>query len=952
MFKKIGITDYKHLESGTFFMVFQGKIQNSNVVLKAYEYTAEIISLEEAKRSLDFFTKLEEYSLNLPGIVKYTDLKCEGTTAFLIRPKFQTSLEDLLVFQEPPITMVEKQWIAYQVCIILLRLHQSGLYHSDLKPSNIFVSDSFFTYVTDLAPYKPETISPNRMNLYYHFFTTSSTSGYYLAPERFTNEQKKIDMKAADLFSLGCVLYFIFSDGKHLFDVMSGLKYGCGEDTISDKLSKVADEKMRNLIKSLISLDITKRLEAENMILQSFSEQMKVLFDMFRSFSLNNDFDANTDAEKLLDVAKLGDDDYKIIVIDYMNDIIQRDLFTSNFYVFFDAYTQIVKPIPDDFKVIRCIPTLSLLIEKYDSPSLHSRVLQVIYEMLSTIHSVPREFRGIFASFLNPLLEKASNRSERTRDIIASFLPKYACELERLTPMTYERIAIDFSFITTTDNINVFTIFTESLIAQSSHGIRLLNTFLFSLLSMFNFTEESFKIITMKVFVAFYENSAPNEIRFFSEQCNESILPVCQDLLSRNISNGLLIAILDLLDVAFSRGMAEKTYGYALLPKFNELSSSTDTEVRYKTRKLMYMFPRPITATLFTDPGQFIDMSYKNSKAVRKNIYTSPGNVVTCPIVKPNFCRVFRRDNQPINFIDGIGTTDNYVVLLGDNKIMYLNTKDTNTMDIDLNRTKLLKNKATAMAALENSLVVGHDNGEIYLIDHKLFQKTLIETGNAPVKSILALNDTNFIAGFNDGMISLIDTRENNSKNTFSFTGINDISVLSHVYGVENVAAIGFGEGVVSLFDARVMKPVWLSTCPPVNHLVHLESPSNGCSFCVVSDSSAYVITEPTHTSLSSIPVTNVVAAPYKGAAIVCSNNGALLMHTSQCFDLYDNGVYPVGTPRHDCPLTPHTAKLTSMCVHKSALITGDEAGFINFCKLARRRQSSGSGDPVTEQDE
>lgn len=940
-FKKIGFNDTKHLESGTFFMVFQGKISNNPAVVKAYEYTNEIQSLDEAQRSFEFFKRLEDYLVNLPGIIKYSDIYCDGTMAFLTREKFQTSLEDLLIFQEPPITNIEKEWIAYQICIVTLRLHQAGLYHSDLKPSNIFVQDSFFTYITDLAPYKPETISPNRMNLYYHFFTTSQTSGYYLAPERFTNENKKIDMQAADLFSLGCVLYFIYSDGKNLFDVMSGLKYGVGEDVVSEKLSKISDENIRNLIKDLISLDIDVRLKAETNMIRTFPEQMKILFDMFRSFLLNNDFDVTNDSEKLLDVSMLGEDKFKVITIDYLNDLIQRDVYLKNYEVFFNAYSKIAQAIPDDFKIVRCIPAVALIIEHVDAPILQQRVLHVILELLTDIHSVPREFRGIFASFLNPLLEKASSKNERTKEIIANFLPKYAAELERLAPSTFERIAIDFAYITTTDNIKVFTIFTDSLIQQSSKGFRLLNTFLFSLFSTFNFPDEAFKIRALKVFIAFYDTPSPNEVRLFYEQCNESILPVCQDLLSRNISNSLLLVILDVLEIAFSRGMADRSFGYAMLPKFADLSLNTEIEIRFKARRLASVFPRPMTAVALSDYDQISDAPGKVPRVVRKNLFQTQGLPVPAPKVYPFFCKSMRVDNSPINFIDAIDLST-FITIQGDTKVKYMSVQD-NFADISVNRSKILRTKVTAMVTRETSLITGHENGEIYTIDHRLFQKTCIYQHNAMCKSLLTVSDNVFVGGFNDGTISVIDTREPSSAQTSSYTfqDITDITSLSPVHNCENVATIGFSEGVLAMFDARVMMPVWLSMSPPVKQVIHIDSPTSSCAFCVLTDDAAFVISEPVHQSLFSFPINNGVAAPFKGSAVVVSNNGAMMMHSSQCFDMYDNAIYPAGTFCHEAPLSLHAAKLNACCVHKTILVTGDEAGFLNFSVLGKKRRRS-----------
>lgn len=940
-FKKMGITGATHLESGTFFMVFKGKIKDHENVIKAYEYNAPLSNQPDVIRAQEMFQKLQELPISIPGIAKYSAITVEGTTGYLARPFFSTSLEDLMTFQQPPITNVEKTWIAFQIVTAMTRLHQSGLSHYDLKPSNVFVEQSFFTYVTDLAPFKPKTISPNRMNFYYHFFTTNSSSGYYLAPERFSNDPESgenIDMKAADLFSLGCVLYFIFSNGKHLFDVTSGMRYGAGKLDVTEKINQLPKKSMRSLILRLISLDPKTRLDAEQTIISNFPEQMKIMSDIFRSFSLSFENNIAFNIQKLVEIMDLGAPKYKMIIIDYMNEIINYDVTLDIIDVYLDAYLKCLEPLPDDVKIIRAIPALALLIERFEPPIVHKMILESLISIMKSIHTVPVEFRGIFTSFLNPLIEK-SCKSTRSKMVVANFVPHYACELERLAPMTFERVAIDFSYITTNGNYDIFKCYIDSLISVSKHGFRLLNTFLFPLLSTFNFVDEKFKTSVIRVFIAFYTNAAQNEVRLFGEQCNESILPVCQDLLGRTISDSLLKVILQLLNIAFARGMADKTFGYALLPKITEMRRSKNPEIRYEAQTLIERFPRSISSLSLLDMNGVFEFSKNSQRAPRRTIFLNhPGAPPPMPNITPHFMCSFREANAPIRIIESI-SPDRFVVVQGESKLRFLMIQSDGS-GIGQNRTKMLRSKITSMANLSSTLITGLATGDIETYDINVFQKTHIIESSSISTSITTLSDNTFICTFKDGSVVLYDTRVEGSQCKFQFKDIIDITSSTRVNGADNVAAVGFSEGAFALIDARVMEPVWLGASPPVRKIVSLDSPLPSTAFAVISDSSSVVVSEPLHNVPYTINVENAVAAPYKGGAAILSCDGAWYMHISGCLALYDGAALPTDVISHRQPLSIHTSQVLSANITNNLLISGDASGFVNFSILEKPKRN------------
>ncbi|CAA2972556.1 serine threonine- kinase endoribonuclease IRE1a isoform X1 [Olea europaea subsp. europaea] len=94
----------------------------------------------------------------------------------------------------------------------LVHLHELGIVHRDLKPQNvlIFKDRSFSAKLSDMGISKRLVEDTSSLG---HHATGCGSSGWQ-APEQLLRQRQT---RAVDVFSLGCILFFCFTGGRHPF---------------------------------------------------------------------------------------------------------------------------------------------------------------------------------------------------------------------------------------------------------------------------------------------------------------------------------------------------------------------------------------------------------------------------------------------------------------------------------------------------------------------------------------------------------------------------------------------------------------------------------------------------------------------------------------------------------------------------------------------------------------
>ena len=146
--------------------------------------------------------------------------------------------------------------------------------HGDIKPDNILVTSYDWLYIADMHRYKPVVIMDDDLKKYNEFFGyLDNNRRCYLAPERWlTHPQNVNDSKISlvpsmDIFSAGCVIVEILSDGVPLFDLAKLQNYRHDRLDLKEELTNyIQDNVLVSLVQKMLRKDPTQRPTASQCI--------------------------------------------------------------------------------------------------------------------------------------------------------------------------------------------------------------------------------------------------------------------------------------------------------------------------------------------------------------------------------------------------------------------------------------------------------------------------------------------------------------------------------------------------------------------------------------------------------------------------------------------------------------------------------------------------------------
>ena len=216
-----------------------------------------------------------------------------NTPVYLLRQHAHASLSDRLV-SRPFLTLIEKNWITYQLLKAVQSLHDAGICHGHLTTENVLLTSWNWVLISDVGcqHYKPVVLPDDDPAQYIHWFQgrggedaqtrRESLGGHHsgngekkccLAPERFYTPGKDESSytpptkltPAMDVFSLGCVLIELFLNGERAMDLGDLMEYKRQREnelpqSLKQKLDKIESSKMRAACKHMLTLDPSARL--------------------------------------------------------------------------------------------------------------------------------------------------------------------------------------------------------------------------------------------------------------------------------------------------------------------------------------------------------------------------------------------------------------------------------------------------------------------------------------------------------------------------------------------------------------------------------------------------------------------------------------------------------------------------------------------------------------------
>ncbi|KAJ0968867.1 hypothetical protein J5N97_021744 [Dioscorea zingiberensis] len=169
------------------------------------------ISLERCSCSLGDMIELCANSSSDPDISD--TLNSTSVDRLKVRFDFPKNIsENLELWREDGFPSSQLLKLMRDVVSGLAHLHEIGIIHRDLKPQNVLISSDKFlkAKLSDMGISK--RLLENMSSLSHH--ATGYGSSGWQAPEQLLHERQT---RAVDLFSLGCILFFCITKGKHPF---------------------------------------------------------------------------------------------------------------------------------------------------------------------------------------------------------------------------------------------------------------------------------------------------------------------------------------------------------------------------------------------------------------------------------------------------------------------------------------------------------------------------------------------------------------------------------------------------------------------------------------------------------------------------------------------------------------------------------------------------------------
>lgn len=144
-------------------------------------------------------------TINSPNIVKVIEADIQAEAPYYIMEMCEESLKQAV---DKGLDIEQKYSYILQTCNGIAELHKNGIIHRDIKPGNILISNGV-AKVSDFGLGKFEDRDTTTITA---DITSKGTPGF-MAPE-IANEGhfKDADVKS-DVFSIGALLYYVFSDG-------------------------------------------------------------------------------------------------------------------------------------------------------------------------------------------------------------------------------------------------------------------------------------------------------------------------------------------------------------------------------------------------------------------------------------------------------------------------------------------------------------------------------------------------------------------------------------------------------------------------------------------------------------------------------------------------------------------------------------------------------------------
>ncbi|CAG9536519.1 unnamed protein product [Cercopithifilaria johnstoni] len=263
----------------------------------------KVFILQDPSFSIDLYRdqviQIRDLLCNAYNCCPFRRVYVTSRCVILSRPFQKYTLYDRIT-THPYLTDIEKRWITFHLFKALAQCEYAEVCHGDIKTQNILVSSYNWVQVTDFASFKPATIPSDDPSYFTFFFDTSRRLTCCLAPERFCTSQELnllpnlpgefMDVSkglthAMDIFSLGCVLVELFTEGQCPFTYELLVKYKHASDAeaqaMIQKIQEQLPEELRSMISLMLHRNPAKRPKASVLVREYSPLLFPPIFDRF-----------------------------------------------------------------------------------------------------------------------------------------------------------------------------------------------------------------------------------------------------------------------------------------------------------------------------------------------------------------------------------------------------------------------------------------------------------------------------------------------------------------------------------------------------------------------------------------------------------------------------------------------------------------------------------------------
>ncbi|XP_076800524.1 phosphoinositide 3-kinase regulatory subunit 4-like [Clavelina lepadiformis] len=409
----------KSLGSTRFMKVARAKYQEGYTVVKVFVIPDSTVDLESYRAKVESTkTKLKQASNCIP----FQRTVITDRAALLVRQYVKYNLYDR-ISTRPFYNNIERRWVAFQLLCALNQISKFNIWHGDIKSENVLITSWNWLLLADFASYKPVYLPDDNPADFNYFFDTSRRRTCYIAPERFTDnlthqqmlEMNSAAMHAMDIFSAGCVIAELFTDGMAMFDLAQLLAYRKNKYHRDACLAKIDDLQIRSLVEHMTQLDPSQRFTAEQYLTQWKGRAFPDHFYSFLKLYLGRFCEPpllsadQTVSQLHLDVDKIlrnlvnseQASDSLVIVGSLLFSSTRQLRYCNGKLKTLQLLVEFAKHLKSDIILERFVPYLMVFI-KDNVTRVKARAISALATCLAFVTHVPRGESNIFSEYILP----------------------------------------------------------------------------------------------------------------------------------------------------------------------------------------------------------------------------------------------------------------------------------------------------------------------------------------------------------------------------------------------------------------------------------------------------------------------------------------------------------------------------------------------------------------------